>query len=71
MKSGKEAVKSRLKFCEALITQIKERKANLKTEVSRSMLNQILAGKILKKYKVMRQAKSITSSYIHRNIQMK
>lgn len=71
IKSGKNAIKSRLTFCEALVSQIKERKSSLKTEANHSMLNQVLAGKILKKYRVMRQATQIMSMHAQRKYMCK
>lgn len=63
MKRGPPAVFKRLVFCESLVEQLKDKKKDMKTERDQSIFAQVISGKILKKYKMLGQAKGIVSKY--------
>lgn len=65
-KSGKRAVRDRLLYCEALESQLLEKKKNLKTEKENSIFSQMLSGKVIKKYRMMKNTSGIVSCYLQK-----
>ena len=66
MKEFKLEIKKRLLSAEVLKKQLKENKGKLKTEKDKSIYSQIIAGKIIKKYKCMKSISNLVSPYLQR-----
>lgn len=64
--SGKRAVRNRLLQCEVLEKQMLNHKSRLKTNQEKAKFAQILAGKILKKYKMMKRSSTLVSVFQQR-----
>jgi len=66
LREGNAAVKKRLLFGESLISQLKERFRKCKGTSEKQMFVRSITGNVLKKYRVMRYAKSFLSGHCNR-----
>lgn len=66
MKQGEKVIREQLIFKEVLVTQLEEKKSQMKDEKSKSLFSQCLAGKLLKKYKIRKLLTPVVSKYLQK-----